>query len=151
MSSDPDWWARGAGGLGTALGGLSLYLTRVDGRWNRRHSAMDQLADSLRELANPVQNRSDPQIVQQLFTVSAGSALAHLDGAVDKVPDWQFRKWLRRFVDALQAVRGAATPQPVHGAQQTLSAGQRQKLQEAEALLAKIQAKVTKAARKGSG
>ena len=151
MSSDVDWWARGVAGVGTALGILNLALAQSAGRWKRRHSAMSELEDSLRELATPVQNRNDPKIVQGLFTdASAGAALNELDGAWAKVPDRRFRRWLQAFVVALQAVPGGPQPAPGSTGEEPLNQSQKAKLREAESLLRKILLRIEKAARKGA-
>lgn len=150
MTSDPDWWARGVAGFGTLLGAASLYLNQSSGHWKRMHAAVSPLEDSVRTLGIPVEGWRDNQVVQSLFSASAGAALAELERSLEKIPDWQFRAWLKRFVDSLQAVRGAAQSRPAQSGMQIIASGQKQRLKEAETLLPKLLGRIDKSARKGS-
>lgn len=152
MSSDVDWWARAVGGAGLGLAATNLLLAQSAGRWKRRHTAMAPLETSLRDLTTLVRNRHDPKVVQGLFTgATAGAALAHLDGAWDKVPDRGFQRRLKSFVVTLQAVRGGPQTAPAARGDEPLTAGQSQRLKQAETLASRLQQRIDKAARKGSG
>jgi hypothetical protein len=150
VTTDPDWWARGLGAGGALLGALSLGINRFDNRWKRRHITMGALRDSIEDLAVPVENWRDPQVVQSLFSTTSGALLEGIRRELPRVPDWGYRRRVHRFVDVVAAVRGepfatdSATGAPV------LTQTQRGKLRSAEQLVGRIRKRMDAAARHGS-
>ena len=149
VASDPDWWARGIAAAAAALSSVTFASARLDSRWKRRHAAMEPLRDALQDLRPAVLNANDPQQVQYLFSVAAGSHLQDLEDEIDKIPDRRFRAWLSAFVEALNGVRGARQPDAADGTPAPLSGPQLKKLSDAQDKLGKIMKRLNTAVKKG--
>lgn len=147
--ADPDWWARGLGATGTAMAALALAVNRYDSRWKRRHVAMERVRGPLNDLAPAIRNSQDPQQVRNLFSVVASSHVNDLTEAVDRIPDFRFRRHLRSLVEALAAVRGGQMPTNPDGSQPGLTQSQIDKIRVAKRDLRWLVKRMNTAAKRG--
>jgi hypothetical protein len=134
---------------GAATGTTSLYLSRSDSRWKRRHASLEPLRNAVEELSVPVRNSTDPQVVRSLFSVTSGAHIETLRAGTDQVPDRLCRRQLRGVVAALTAFRGAMQPDTAVGSPAALTKAQLESLREARVKLEKLETRLNTAARKG--
>ena len=145
--SDPDWVARGIAGTSLALSAGAFYFGRYDGRWKRRHAALQPLRPILESLRVPVDNPGDQVQLRSLFTLTTGAELEQLEAAVDQIPDWKLRPRLRSLVSNLSAVRSGGQQQPAGTA--PLTPIQVKRLTVARGELDWVLARMDKAAQRG--
>jgi hypothetical protein len=143
--ADPDWVARGIAVGSLLLSSGALHLARFDGRWRRRHAAIEPIRSTLEGLRGPINNPSDQIQVRPLFSVSTGADLALLESTAERIPDRQLRPRLKSLVSNLNAIRSMQQP----GGQLSLDPAQTRKLIAAKSDLEWVLARADKAAKRG--